>query len=62
MLKLVICWITSIRYLAVVAGLCTEADAIFIPEDPANIDWKKRICEQLKQARRTKKRKENLKI
>lgn len=38
-------------YLAVVAGLCTEADYIFIPEDPAKVDWPKRICEQLKQAR-----------
>lgn len=39
-------------YLAVVAGLCTEADYIFIPEDPAKVDWPKRICAQLSQARR----------
>lgn len=38
-------------YLAVVAGLCAEADYIFIPEDPPTTDWPKRICEQLKQAR-----------
>ena len=38
-------------YLAVVAGLCSEADYIFIPEDPAKTDWQRRICEQLKQAR-----------
>lgn len=38
-------------YLAVVAGLCTEADYIFIPEDPAKVDWPRRICAQLKQAR-----------
>lgn len=38
-------------YLAVVAGLCTEADYIFIPEDPAKVDWPKRICAQLSQER-----------
>jgi Phosphofructokinase len=43
-------------YLAVVAGLCTEADYIFIPEDPAKVDWPKRICAQLKQARKMKKK------
>lgn len=41
-------------YLAVVAGLCTEADYIFIPEDPAKVDWPRRICAQLKQARNLK--------
>ncbi len=38
-------------YLAVVAGLCGEADHIFIPEDPPNKDWPKRLCQQLSQAR-----------
>jgi hypothetical protein len=38
-------------YLAVVAGLCSEADYIFIPEDPAKVDWPKRLCAQLSQAR-----------
>lgn len=39
-------------YLAVVAGLCAEADYIFIPEDPPKVDWPKRLCQQLSQARK----------
>lgn len=38
-------------YLAVVAGLCGEADYIFIPEDPPSADWPQRLCKQLSQAR-----------
>lgn len=38
-------------YLAVVAGLCAEADYIFIPEDPPKPDWPERLCKQLSQAR-----------
>ncbi|XP_037035820.1 ATP-dependent 6-phosphofructokinase isoform X2 [Bradysia coprophila] len=38
-------------YLAVVAGLCAEADHIFIPEDPPKNDWPKRLCQQLSQER-----------
>lgn len=37
-------------YLAVVAGLCGEADYIFIPEDPPTADWPQRLCKQLSQA------------
>uniref|UniRef100_A0A182P3I4 ATP-dependent 6-phosphofructokinase n=1 Tax=Anopheles epiroticus TaxID=199890 RepID=A0A182P3I4_9DIPT len=38
-------------YLAVVAGLCVEADYIFIPEDPPKPDWPERLCKQLTQER-----------
>lgn len=38
-------------YLAVVAGLCGEADYIFIPEDPPNSNWPEALCQQLSQAR-----------
>lgn len=37
-------------YLAVVAGLCVEADYIFIPESPPKPDWPDRLCQQLEQA------------
>lgn len=43
---------TCNSYLAVVAGLCAEADYIFIPEDPPKVDWPKRLCQQLSQARK----------
>lgn len=33
------------------AGLCAEADYIFVPEDPPKPDWPERLCEQLSQAR-----------
>lgn len=46
--KIIICY----SYLAVVAGLCGEADYIFIPEDPPNADWPDRLCKQLSQARK----------
>lgn len=41
-------------YLSVVAGLCVEADYIFIPEDPPKADWPERLCQQLSQARRSR--------
>lgn len=41
----------NFSYLAVVAGLCGEADYIFIPEDPPSADWPQRLCKQLSQAR-----------
>lgn len=43
-------------YLAVVAGLCAEADYIFIPEDPPKVDWQTKLCQQLQQARQQKKK------
>jgi len=49
--SLALTYYTTRSYLAVVAGLCSEADYIFIPEDPAKIDWQHRICAQLTQAR-----------
>lgn len=36
-------------YLAVVAALASEADYVFIPEDPVNIDWKEHLCKKLLQ-------------
>ncbi|XP_037956003.1 ATP-dependent 6-phosphofructokinase-like [Teleopsis dalmanni] len=38
-------------YLALVAGLSSEADYIFIPEAPPKTDWPERICQQLSQER-----------
>jgi 6-phosphofructokinase len=38
-----------VSYLALVAALASEADYIFIPEDPASINWKKNICKKLVQ-------------
>lgn len=40
-------------YLGVVAGLCCEADYIFVPEDPPKKDWPERLCQQLSQARKS---------
>jgi 6-phosphofructokinase 1 len=36
-------------YLAVVAALASEADYVFIPEDPVKIDWKENLCQKLLQ-------------
>lgn len=38
-------------YLAVVAGLCCEADYIFIPEYPPKSDWPEQLCQKLCQER-----------
>lgn len=38
-------------YLALVAGLSSEADYIFIPEAPPKTDWPVRLCQQLSQER-----------
>ena len=38
-------------YLALVAGVVTEADFVFIPEWPPEADWKSRMCTKLKAAR-----------
>ncbi|XP_055380281.1 ATP-dependent 6-phosphofructokinase isoform X1 [Condylostylus longicornis] len=38
-------------YLALVAGLSSEADYIFIPESPPKPDWPQRLCQQLAQER-----------
>ncbi|SPP74455.1 blast:6-phosphofructokinase [Drosophila guanche] len=38
-------------YLALVAGLSSEADFIFIPEMPPKVDWPDRLCTQLAQER-----------
>ncbi|XP_064542578.1 ATP-dependent 6-phosphofructokinase isoform X4 [Drosophila montana] len=39
-------------YLALVAGLSSEADFIFIPEMPPKTDWPDRLCFQLAQERK----------
>lgn len=36
-------------YLALVAALASEADYVFIPEDPVKIDWKEKICKKILQ-------------
>lgn len=36
-------------YLALVAGLTSEADYIFIPEDPAVTNWQEVLCNKLLQ-------------
>uniref|UniRef100_A0A1Q3FMX3 ATP-dependent 6-phosphofructokinase n=1 Tax=Culex tarsalis TaxID=7177 RepID=A0A1Q3FMX3_CULTA len=38
-------------YLAVVAGVISEADYVFIPESPPPHDWEARICSKLEQER-----------
>ncbi|XP_021928302.1 ATP-dependent 6-phosphofructokinase isoform X3 [Zootermopsis nevadensis] len=40
-------------YLAIIAGLSSEADFIFIPEDPADPTWPQKICQKLSQERST---------
>jgi hypothetical protein len=41
------------RYLAVVGGLTTEADFVFVPEDPPPTDWQIKLCQKLEQARKS---------
>lgn len=36
-------------YLALVAALASEADYVFIPEDPVKVDWKEKICKKILQ-------------
>jgi 6-phosphofructokinase 1 len=38
-------------YLAVVAALASEADYVFIPEEPAAPNWQEKLCEKLLQER-----------
>ena len=38
-------------YLALVAGIATAADWIFIPEDPPEDGWEEAMCEKLNQAK-----------
>lgn len=38
------------RYLAVVGALTSEADYVFVPEDPPPVDWQKKLCDKLEQA------------
>lgn len=40
---------TYYSYLALVAALTSEADFVFIPEDPAPVDWKEKLCKKLLQ-------------
>lgn len=36
-------------YLAVVAALASEADFVFIPEDPAETNWPENLCDKILQ-------------
>lgn len=39
-------------YLALVAALASEADQVFIPEDPVPNNWVEKLCKRLQQVRR----------
>lgn len=39
----------SRSYLALVAALASEADFVFIPEDPAVANWPEKLCKKLEQ-------------
>lgn len=36
-------------YLALVAALASEADFVFIPEWPPEIEWPQRLCKKIEQ-------------
>lgn len=36
-------------YLAISAAVASEADFIFIPEDPADVNWQTLLCDKLLQ-------------
>lgn len=38
------------RYLALSAALATEADFVFAPEWPPDVNWPSRMCKKLEQA------------
>lgn len=38
-------------YLTLVAGIACEADYIFIPESPPNMDWEDKLCSHLRKCR-----------
>lgn len=40
---------TCCSYLALVAALASEADYVFIPEDPAPSNWPIKLCSKLSQ-------------
>ncbi|CAG2122773.1 unnamed protein product, partial [Medioppia subpectinata] len=43
-------------YLALVAALASEADFVFIPEWPPEVEWPLRLCKKIEQERRMGKR------
>lgn len=40
---------TACSYLALVCALASEADYVFIPEDPPKSDWPEKLCKKLEQ-------------
>ena len=42
------------RYLALVAALACEADWVFIPEWPPEVNWEDHLCRKLQEVRFTK--------
>lgn len=46
---LIVIYICIHSYLALVAGLASEADYIFIPESPAPPNWPEKICDKILQ-------------
>lgn len=42
-------------YLALISGIVSEADYVFIPESPPPRDWQSKLCNKLVQARNSNK-------
>lgn len=42
-------FVRRFSYLALVTGLASEADFIFVPEDPPAINWPDKLCRKLLQ-------------
>lgn len=45
----IFCIFLYYSYLAVVAALASEADFVFIPEDPAETNWPDNLCDKILQ-------------
>ena len=43
-------------YLALIAGIVSEAEFVFIPESPPETNWREELCARLEQERQTGKR------
>jgi hypothetical protein len=43
--------VDSLSYLALISGIVSEADYVFIPESPPPQDWARKLCDKLMQAR-----------
>lgn len=43
--------VLPLSYLALISGIISEADYVFIPESPPPSDWARKLCDKLMQAR-----------